>query len=75
MGDTFGQLKDMLPFLVPVILLQVVLLVISLVDIVRRRAVTGGSKLLWILIVCLVNVIGPVVYLAMGRKEQAYDGD
>lgn len=75
MGDSLNQIKDFLPFLVPVMLLQVVLLVIALVDIVRRQAVTGGSKLLWILIVCLVNVIGPVVYLAVGRKEKVYDSD
>ncbi len=52
-------------------LAQVALLVIALVDLVRRpaEAVTLGSKLPWFVIVILIEFIGPIVYLAAGRRE------
>ncbi len=41
--------------------------VVCIVDVVRRPAVLGGRKWLWILVICLLNLIGPIVYLAVGR--------
>jgi hypothetical protein len=41
--------------------------VFCIVDVVRRPAVLGGRKWVWILVICLFNLIGPIVYLAVGR--------
>ncbi len=68
-------LKDMLPFLVPVFLLELGLLVFALVDVIRRKEVRGGSKIPWILLIVFVQVIGPIAYLAFGRKEGVVDSD
>lgn len=62
------ELFQWLPFLVPLILLQVVLMVVALVDLLRRER-TRGPKWAWALLVVLVNLIGPVVYLLFGREE------
>ena len=45
------------------------LLVYALVDLSRRTAeeVAGGSRLLWLLLCVFVQMIGPIVYLAVGR--------
>lgn len=75
MGDTLSQLKDVLPLLVPLIAIQVILLVVALVDLVRREAVTGGNKIVWALAVCLISIIGPAVYLLAGRKENTRESD
>ena len=61
-------LNELLPFLVPVILLQIGLLVVALVDLVRRER-TRGPKWVWVLVIVFVNLIGPVVYLLFGREE------
>ena len=72
MGD-LQVLVDMLPFLIPLVLLELALLVIALVDVVRRQYVTGGNKVVWIIVIVLVNIIGPIIYLVFGRRERPPD--
>lgn len=75
MDTTTDSLFKALPFLVPLFLLEVGLLVFALVDVVRRPHVRGNNKLVWILIIVLFSMIGPIVYLAVGRKESVIDRD
>ena len=60
--------NELLPFLIPIILLQVALMVVALVDLVRRER-TRGPKWAWGLVIVFFNLIGPVVYLLLGREE------
>jgi uncharacterized membrane protein YhaH (DUF805 family) len=73
MNETATTLKDMLPFIIPLIVVQLALIVISVVDLVRRDHVAGSSKLVWVLVIILINIIGPIVYLAFGRRETAVE--
>ena len=75
MGDEFQVVIDMLPFLIPVFILELALLIIALVDIIKREHVTGDNKVIWILVIVLINIIGPIVYLVFGRKEKPVDSD
>ncbi len=61
-------LNELLPFLIPVILLQIALILVALVDLVRRER-TRGPKWAWALVIVFFNLIGPVVYLLFGREE------
>ena len=61
-------LNELLPFLIPVILLQIALMVVALVDLVRRER-TRGPKWVWALVIVFFNLIGPIVYLLFGREE------
>jgi hypothetical protein len=63
------QLTSLLPFLIPIVIIQIGLMVWALVDVVKRERVRGGSKLVWILIIVLVNLFGPIVYFIWGREE------
>ena len=67
--DVVALLKQYLPLLIPIILIELALLIIALVDVVRRPN-TNGPKLMWVLIIILVNVIGPILYFIIGRKEE-----
>jgi Phospholipase_D-nuclease N-terminal len=60
--------KALLPFLVPIILLELVLLFIALRDLVRRER-TKGPKWAWALVIVLINIFGPIAYLLFGREE------
>jgi phospholipase D-like protein len=62
------QLRQFLPFLIPIIVLQLVLLAVALLDLVRRER-TRGPKWAWVLIIVFVNIIGPILYLVLGREE------
>ncbi|MBN1922136.1 MAG: PLDc_N domain-containing protein [Anaerolineae bacterium] len=60
-----------LPLLVPVILVEMGLLIFALLDLLKRpEEQLKGSKTMWLLIVVLVNIIGPIVYFALGRKDE-----
>ena len=67
------SLIQMLPYLVPLIILQVILLVVALLDLARRKHVTGGNKIIWVLVTVCIHIIGPVIYLLAGRKEESVD--
>lgn len=62
------SIRALLPFLVPIIVLQLALMAAALVDLVRRER-TKGPKWVWVLVVVLVNFIGPILYFALGREE------
>ena len=61
-------IKPYIPFLIPVVLIQLGLLVFALTDLIRRER-TKGPKWMWGLIIVLVSIIGPVIYLLAGREE------
>ena len=62
------NIRSLIPFLIPIALLQLGLMVIALVDLNRRER-TKGPKWVWVLVIIFVNLIGPVVYLVIGREE------
>jgi hypothetical protein len=68
-------IKSLLPFLIPVMLLEIGLMVWALVDCVKRERVKGGNKAVWILVIVLVNIIGPLIYFIFGREEASVAGD
>jgi len=60
--------KEWLPFLIPVILIQLGLMAVALVDLIRRER-TKGPKWMWAFVIVVVNFIGPILYLVLGREE------
>jgi hypothetical protein len=75
MQGEFDLILKLLPYLIPLFLLEIGLLVFALVDVIKRKQVRGGNKIVWILVIVLINIIGPIIYLAIGRKEEPVDGD
>jgi uncharacterized membrane protein YhaH (DUF805 family) len=54
---------------VPVLIIQLVLIVVALLDLVRREH-TRGPKWMWALIILFVNIFGAIIYFVVGRKEE-----
>lgn len=70
MFDTDALLKY-LPLLVPIVLIEMGLLIFALLDLLKRpEEQLKGSKTMWLLIVVLINIIGPIIYFALGRKDE-----
>jgi len=62
---------QILLLILPIIAIQLVLLIIALRDLLKpERRVRGDSKLMWGLIIVLVNLLGPILYLTIGRQEE-----
>ena len=66
--DVLQQIKDYLPLLIPIILIELGLIIGALVDLIRRPKVRG-PKWMWVLIILIVNFIGPIIYFVVGREE------
>ena len=64
------SLRPYLPFLVPVLILQLGLIIAALIDLVRRER-TRGPKWVWVLIILFINFIGPILYFILGRADEA----
>src|SRR6478736_5569644 len=61
---------QVIALVIPVILLQLGLLVAAIVDLLRDdRAVRGGNKGLWAVVIVFVNLIGPILYFLVGRVD------
>ena len=56
--------------LTPLVVIQVGLIIVALRDLLRpERKVKGDSKLMWGIIIVVVGMIGPILYLLVGREE------
>jgi hypothetical protein len=51
------------------VIIELTLVVIALVDLIRRQEVKYLPKWGWALIILLINLIGPILYLIIGREE------
>ena len=64
-----SELQQYIPFLIPVVIIEIALLVAALVDIIKRER-TRGPKWVWVLIIVLINFLGPIIYFVAGRQEE-----
>ncbi|KPL79344.1 hypothetical protein ADN00_03185 [Ornatilinea apprima] len=67
--DALNLLQQYLPLLIPVFVVQLGLLIFALVDLLKREK-TNGPKWLWVIIIVFVNMIGPIVYFIVGRRDE-----
>jgi len=67
--ESINIIQQYLPLLIPVFLVQIALLIFALVDLLKREN-TNGPKWLWIILIIFVNIIGPVLYFVIGRRDE-----
>ena len=65
----FDTIRDFLPFLIPVIILQVGLTIASLAHVLRHNTYRRGNRVIWVL-VSFLSIIGPILYFAIGRGDE-----
>lgn len=53
----------------PLFIIQVILLIIAAIDLIKIEK-TNGPKWLWALIIVLVNILGPILYFVIGRRNR-----
>jgi hypothetical protein len=58
-----------LPYIIPLVLLQLILMIVALVDLIHREKTRYLPKWAWAIVIVLGELIGPAVYLIIGRKE------
>ncbi|MDQ0209307.1 PLD nuclease N-terminal domain-containing protein [Alkalicoccobacillus murimartini] len=65
-----NELLNGIPWAViaPILVLQLILMMIALVSCLREEK-TNGPKWVWVLIIIFINLIGPVLYFVVGRRN------
>ena len=62
--------SDLLPFLIPLAVVQFLLLFITLRHILTHKNYKRGSRALWLVSTIIgMEFIGPVLYLLLGRED------
>ena len=56
--------------IIPLIILQLILQVGSLISLVRSDGVQRGNKLIWAIIIVVFGMVGPILYWTLGREVQ-----
>jgi Phospholipase_D-nuclease N-terminal len=63
-------LEQILPLLIPLLILQLALVGVGLHDLTRPdRRVRGGNKLVWGLVIVFGELLGPLIYFLFGRED------
>ncbi len=68
-NEALDALKQYIPLLIPIILIQMALMIAAFWDLIRREK-TRGPKWLWVIIILFLNMIGPIVYFLVGRDDE-----
>ena len=64
------ELREMLPFLIPLIIAEAVLLIVTLRHILTHNHYKRGSRLLWSIIAIVgMQFIGPILYFLLGKED------
>lgn len=64
------NMQEYLPILLPLIAIQFILTLLSVVPIVKHPTYRFGNRVIWIIIVCVIQFIGPMMYFVLGKGEE-----
>lgn len=65
------QFIELLPLLAPILLLQFGLMIFCVIKIVKQKNFTHLNKPIWLVLVILIQLIGPISYLLVERGDRA----
>lgn len=65
-----NEIKEMLPFLIPLVIVEMILLFAAVRHILTHTAYKRGNRALWLVIVIVgMQFIGPVLYFLLGKED------
>lgn len=64
------NLQEMLPFLIPLVIVQFALLGFTLWHVLTHRNYKRGNRTLWLIVVIAgMEFIGPILYFILGKED------
>ncbi|EAE3019095.1 negative regulator of sigma-Y activity, partial [Listeria monocytogenes] len=55
--------------IIPVILLYLALLLTAIIDLTKNWN-TRKNPIIWLIVIIVINIFGPIAYFIFGRKEE-----
>lgn len=52
----------------PLLVVQLILIIIALIDLSKAER-TNGPKWMWVLLILFINILGPILYFILGKKQ------
>lgn len=64
------NLQEMLPFMIPLVIVQFALLGFTLWHVLTHRNYKRGNRMLWLIVVIVgMEFIGPILYFILGKED------
>ena len=64
------QIKELLPFLIPLVIAQLALLGYTLHHILTHSTYKRGTRAIWLVVtLVLMNFVGPIIYFILGKED------
>ncbi len=65
-----SEIKEFLPFLIPIVLAEIALLGYTIYHILTHKTYKRGNRTLWLIVVIVgMEFIGPVLYFLLGKED------
>lgn len=65
-----GDIKELLPFLIPLVIVQFGLLFYTIRHILTHQTYKRGSRTIWLIIAIVgMEFIGPILYFLLGKED------
>lgn len=64
------NLVEYLPFLIPVVLIELALMITALVHVLKHKTYRFGNRILWVVVVVCLQIVGPIAYFTIGKGEE-----
>ena len=64
------NIMEFLPFLIPLVVVQIALLGYALYHILTHKNYKRGNRALWLVItIVFMNYVGPILYFLLGKED------
>ena len=64
------ELSEMLPFIIPLVIAEIILLVVTLRHIFTHSNYKRGNRTLWVIVTLVgLEFIGPILYFTLGKED------
>jgi hypothetical protein len=68
--NELNQLLEFLPFLIPLVVAELVLFGYTLYHILSHKTYKRGNRALWlVLTIVFMNFVGPILYFILGKED------
>ena len=64
-----SNFQDLLPILIPILILELTLMTVALFHLLNHKDEVRGNFIVWIIVIVMINILGPILYFAFGRKK------
>lgn len=65
-----NEIIEYLPFLIPIAIIEIVLMLTALIHVIRHNHYRFGNRIFWVIVVVILEIIGPILYFTIGRGEE-----